>query len=173
MGQFGNGGNGSIGSKSDFIPVPYNFGDDLNTVLAHLNTGYYHVHGEPFCYPELADDISISSGTGTWGTGGTITQIIPASFLTVSAFDLHWVNINNISADAYYYIEVYAGDPWVKIGCTRSWRDSTFFGGQVSVGTKRIQVPQQSQGIRVGAKLYSGNAGVASCEISFEGHYYA
>lgn len=162
----------TLGKLNDWVGVPYSFGS--NTVLAHLNTLYYHVHGESFCYPELANDISVTSGTGSWGTGGSITQIVPSGALNESAFDLHWININNISNDGFYYIEIYAGEPGseVLIGNTRSWRDSTFFGGQTSIGTKRIQIAQQPSGTRISAKLYSSNAGTATIEISFEGHYY-
>lgn len=163
----------NIGDKDEYVGVPYVFGE--NTILAHLNTSYYHVHGQSFCYPELANDITVTSGTGAWGTGGAITEIVPAATLTTSAFDMHWININNLSEDAYYFFEIFSGEAGseVKIGCVRSWRDSSFFGGTTSVGTKRIQVPQQAPGARISAKLYSGNAGTASAEISFEGHYYA
>lgn len=163
----------NIGDKTGFVMVPYSFGD--NTILDHLNTAYYHVHGKPFCFPELADDVTVTSGAGAWGAGGAITEIIPANTLSVSAFDLHWVNINNHSSDAYYFLEIYAGDPGseVLIGSTRSWRDSTFLGGETATGTKRIQIPQQLPNTRISAKLYSSNAVAASVDISFEGHYYA
>lgn len=162
-----------IGNKTDFVGVPYVFGD--NPVLAHLNTSYYHIHGQPFCYPAIASSILITSGAGAWGTGGSITEIVPENELDVSTFDLHWINIINHSADAEYYIEIYSGASGSEtlIGSTRSWRESSFLGGQVGNTTKRIQIPQQSANTRISCKLYSSNAATASVEISFEGHYYA
>lgn len=162
-----------VGGLTDFVTVPYSFG--INSMLAHLNTAYYHIHGQPFVYPELSNDITVTAGAGVWGTGGAITEIIPAGALSVSAFDLHWVNINNHSADAYYLLEIYAGDlgSEVKIGSTRSWRDSTFLGGETATGTKRIQIPQQPLGNRISAKLYSSDGSAATVGVSFEGHYYA
>ena len=162
-----------VGFLNDFVNVPYVFG--ANSILAHLNTAYYHVHGQPFCYPELADDITIASGAGIWGTGGSIIEVIPADTLNVSAFDLHWINLSNPDSDAYYYLEIYKGlvASEILIGCTRFWRDSTFFGGQTGAKTKRIQVSQQVVNERISCKLYSSNVGAASVDVSFEGHYYA
>lgn len=161
-----------IGTKQDFVGVPYNFGD--NSILAFLTTGYYHVHGQSFCYPTTAVSVAVTSGAGAW-TAGAITQVVPAGALTVAAFDLHWINIIDHTADAEYYIEILAGGVGseVVIGATRSWRDSTFFGGQIANTTKRIQIPQQPSGTRISCRSYSSNAGAATVSISFEGHYYA
>lgn len=161
----------NIGDLTDFVGIPYVFGD--NPILAHLNTMYAHIHGRSFVYPTTANDVLVTSGTGAWGTGGAITEIIPANGLT-SPFDLHWVNINAHTSDGFYLLEIYAGDigSEVKIGETRSWRDSTFLGGETATGTKRIQIPQQLPNTRISAKLYSSNGGTASVNISFEGHFY-
>lgn len=162
-----------IGDLTGFVDVPYSFGN--NAILDHLNTSYYHVHGQSFCYPTTADDVTLTAGGGAWGTGGAITEVIPANTLDVSAFDLHWVNISNQDDNAYYYIEIYAGPGGSEtlIGSTRSWADSTFFGGQIATGTKRIQIPQQPKNTRISCKLYSGDAGASTLNVSFEGHYYA
>ena len=161
-----------VGNLDDFVTVPYDMGE--NSTLAHLNTNYQHVHGKAFVYPVLASDVTITSGTGAWGTGGTITEIIPDDGLENFAFDLHWINISAHSADGFYLIEIYAGDSGSEelVSSTRSWRDSTFFGGETAIGTKRIQIPQQEAGTRISAKLYDSSGGTATVQISFEGHYY-
>lgn len=162
-----------IGAFTDFVSVPYSFG--LNSIMAHLNTAYYHIHGQPFTYPKLADSVTLTSGAGAWGTGGAITEVIPANTLNVSAFDLHWINMINHSADAEYIIEIYKGAPGseVLISDTDTWRDSALFGGEIGVTAKAIQVPQQTPNERISCKLYSSNVGAASLQVKFNGHYYA
>lgn len=164
--------NDVIGNKADFVGVPYSFDD--NSIMAHMNSFYYHFHGKPFCYPETASSITVTSGTGAWGTGGSITEVIPASTLTDSAFDLHWINMINADDDGEYYVEIYAGAAGSEelIGCTRYWQSSSFFAGVTGNTTKRIQIPQQSSGTRISCKLYSSDTGTSSMDISFEGHYY-
>ncbi len=160
-----------MGNKNDFVGVPYNEGDA--SIAGHLNTAYYHVHGKSFAYPEAADSVTVTSGNGVW-TAGTITEVIPTDTLDEADFDLHWINIVNHSEDAEYYIEILAGGAGSEtvIGATRSWRDSTFLGGQTANTTKRIQVPQQPEDTRISCRIYSSNDGTASVDISFEGHYY-
>jgi len=35
----------AVGAIGDYIRVPYVMGAITNTVMAYLQTGYYHVHG--------------------------------------------------------------------------------------------------------------------------------
>ena len=60
----------SNGDANGAVDVPYSFG--TNTVLDHLNTAYYHIHGQSFVYPTKAASTTITSGAGAWGTGGSI-----------------------------------------------------------------------------------------------------
>jgi hypothetical protein len=91
-------GEGVAGTLTDFVAVPYDFG--TNSILAHLNTSYYHVHGQSFVYPNHADEVLITAGAPAWDLTGTKTEVVPANALDVSAFDLHWINISNISENA-------------------------------------------------------------------------
>ena len=157
-----------IGNKNDFVGVPYAPGD--NSLAAHLSTAYYHVHGKAFVYPNHADDVTLTAGAGTWDLTGTITEVIPADTLTDSAFDLHFIDIADISADAIIQIDIYAGAPGSEelIGATRAVRT----GGAVRNAPQRIQVPQQPSGTRIACRLSSSVAGATTCDVSFEGHYY-
>jgi len=162
----------AIGNKEDWVSVPYNQG--INSLMAHMNTAYYHVHGKPFCYPTTAVSVTVTSWAGAWGTWGSITEVIPADTLTDAAFDLHWINLINGDDDGEYYIEIYAGESGSEelIGCTRYWQDSSFFGGITGNTTKRIQIPQQPSGTRISCKIYSEAADASNIDISFEWHYY-
>ena len=158
-----------LGNKTDYVTVPYSEGD--NSVMAFLLTGYYHVHGQSWVYPVYANAVTLTSGSGAWNTGGSITEVIPASTLTTAAFDIHWINISNVSANAQYVVDIYAGGAGseVLIGRTRGFRTSTFTTSQA----KRIQIPQQPAGTRISCKLSDSSAGTITADVSFEGHYYA
>lgn len=157
-----------IGNKSDLVPVPYV--EAASSLLAFLHTGYYHVHGKSFVYPSLANDVTLTSGAGAWAAGGSITEVIPAATLTDAAFDLHWINISNITSNATIQINIYAGGAGseVLIGATRATRTTN----QARNGPARIQIPQQTSGTRISCRLYDSTAVTVSCDVSFEGHYY-
>lgn len=158
-----------MGNKNDFVQVPYTFG--IQSLMAHLNTSYYHVHGQSFVYPNHANDVILTSGAGAWGLGGSIIEIIPASTLSLSAFDLHWINISNIGVVSTIQIDIYSGGVGseVLIGATRASRTTN----QERNGPSRIQIPQQTANTRISCRLSDSTAGTTTCEVSFEGHYYA
>lgn len=164
-------GNGSygIGFPTDFVGVPYQFG--YNSIMAHLNTSYYHVHGTSFVYPDHADSIVLTSSAGAWTTSGSIVEIVPADTLVLSNFDLHWVNISAISANAELQIDIFGGGVGseTRIGATRSQRNTN----QSREGANRIQVPQQASGTRISCRLSDSTSGTITCAVSFEGHFYA
>lgn len=159
---------GNQGVKDDYIRVPYVFGN--NSILAHLNTSYYHIHGKSFCRPDHADSVLLTAGAGAWDLTGNITEVIPENSLNLYAFDLHWINISDISATGKIQIDIYAGNAGeeVLIGSTQGHRSSNF----ISEGPKRIQIPQQLKNTRISCRLSDSTAGALTCRVSFEGHYY-
>jgi len=159
----------SIGGLTDLISVPYVFG--LNSILAHLNTSYYHVHGEAFVYPDHADSVVLTSGAGAWNLGGSIVEVIPAGTITPHSFDLHWINISAISATSEIQVDIFAGGVGseVRIGATRSQRNTN----QSRENANRIQIPQQPAGTRISCRLSDSTGGTITTAVSFEGHLYA
>lgn len=157
------------GSKEGFVSVPYVFGE--NTILDHLNTSYYHIHGRPFVYPNHASNVVLTSGSGAWGLGGNLIEIIPADTLSVSAFDLHWMNLSAISANCELQVDIYSGESGseVLIGATRSHRNTN----QSRESANRIQIPQQVAGTRISCRLSDSTSGTITVAVSVEGHYYA
>ena len=162
-----------IGNKTDHLPIP--FDPLLATIMSYLQAEFYHVHGEPFIYPNYANDITLTSNAGAWDTGGAITEIIPAGALLnkagqLRAFDIHFINISDISAVGTYVIDLYKGaalsEEW--IGATKPRRGSVFS----QELPRRIQIPQQLAGERISAKLTSSNAGANTLNVSVEGHFY-
>jgi len=159
---------GLIGPANDFVGVPYAVG--FNTILAHLNTSYYHVHGQSFVYPDHADAVLLTAGTGAWDLTGSIIEVIPANALSASAFDLHWINIADISAVGEIQIDIFKGGigAEVRIGATRSQRNTN----QSRENANRIQIPQQVINERISCRLSDSTSGALTCSVSFEGHYY-
>lgn len=159
---------GNQGNKGDFVLVPYVFGQ--NSIIALLNTLYYHAHGKNLVYPDHADDVLLVAGTGEWSLTGAITEVIPAGALNVTAFDLHWISISGISANGTIQIDIFAGlsGEEVRIAGARAVRNSV----QSQEGAHRIQIPQQSAGTRISCRLSDGTASSLECAVSFEGHYY-
>jgi len=99
-------GKSIIGSLLDYVAVPFVFG--TNTILAFLQTGYFHIHGASFSYPKYVLPILLTSNAAAWNTTGTIVEVIPANTIT-KAFDLHWISIADISAALYGIIDIYSG----------------------------------------------------------------
>ena len=157
-----------VGNKNDFVGVPYSSGD--NSLAAHLNTSYYHVHGKSFVYPTLADNVTLTAGSGAWDNTGAITEVIPADTLTDSTFDLHWIEVSNISGVGTIEIEIFKGASGseVKIGSVRADRTTN----QARNGPQPVQIPQQESGERISCRLSDSTSGALTCEVSFSGHYY-
>ena len=160
-----------IGQTDDFVHVPYVPGDLTNTVLAHLNTAYYHAHGEPFTYPKYANAVTLTSAAGAWNTTGAIIEVIPANALSVSNFDLHWISVSGISANCEGIIDFYKGlaGSEVWIGDIDIYRNAV----QSQEGAKRIMIKQQEVNERISCKFSTDVAGAVTCGVKFNGHYYA
>jgi len=156
-----------IGAKSDFVHLPYIFGD--NSIYAHLNTAYYHIHGAAFIYPDKAVPVQLTSSAAAWSQTGTIAQVIPANAIT-KAFDLHWASISDISADCYGVVDIFAGASGseVKIGSVDCTRTSNFS----QEGQKPVQVPQQPANTRISCRFSDSTTSAKTCRIKFYGHVY-
>jgi hypothetical protein len=158
-------------SQSDTVAVPHVFG--LDTIMGHLNTAYYHVHGRAFVWPDAADAIELTAGAGAWNATGAKTEVVPAGAtgLNVADFDLHWINIADLSNNGEYQVNIYSGAALaeVLIGSARTQRNAIF----TREGPQAIQIPQQPKGTRISCQLLDSTAGALTCKVSFSGHYYA
>lgn len=132
---------------------------------------YYHAHGKSFVYPDHADNVTLTSAAPAWSTDGDIIEVIPADTLTESAFDLHWIDIAELSGNSDFQIDVYAGAEGeeVLIGSVRTNRNSNL----TREGEQYVQIPQQPSGTRISCKLSNSSASSETCTVSFSGHYYA
>jgi len=163
-----------IGKIGDWIPVPYVFGSVYNTVMAFLQTGYYHVHGASFILPD-EDPITVTSNVGAWGA---ITQDVIQEVLAVNQiikdYDIHWCSVSDISAALqgmlYYYTRESDAEPWVFF---RAACDVV----RTTAQSREIQSPSMISQIKAGTALGVGfktdSVGAQSCKVKVYGHVYS
>jgi len=159
----------AIGKLLDYVKVPYVFGK--NTIMAHLNSAYYHVHGQSFVYPNHADAVELTAAAGAWAITGDIIEIIPANTLSLSAFDLHWAYVTAISANSEIQIDVFMGaegeEEQIDFVCAE--RTTVTEPGS----PQPMQVGKLPKNTRISARLSSGVVGATTCNFKVKGHYYA
>lgn len=158
-----------VGGLLDFIGVPYVFGE--NSIMAHLNTSYEHVHGKAFKYPSLADAIVLTSSGTAWVPGAFI-ELIPENGLDITdkPFDLHWMNVADISGTCQLQIDVYSGNVGSEVFlCSVGTQRTSNFSRE---GAFPLQIPQQEAGKRISCKLSSSENSVRTCGVFTLGHYY-
>lgn len=158
--------NGNLGAKTDFVAVPYQSG--INTLLGYTATGYQHVHGEAFLFPFGANPLTITSNAAAW-TIGTKVQLIAAG-ATDRAFDLHWMQVGEISANGNYELLIYAGpdETAVMIGAICFSKTDNFS----AQANQPVQIPQQAAGTRISVALRDSTTSARTCIVKTIGHYY-
>ena len=156
-----------IGERDDLVSVPYAEG---NPITSFLRTGYYHVHGASFLYPDKADPVTLTSAVAAWAETGAITEIIPASTITKN-FDLHWCSISDISAVLYGVIDIFAGPGGseTKIGAVDVVRSSNF----AREGYMPIQIPQQPANTRISCRFSDSTGSSRTVKVKLYGHVYS
>jgi hypothetical protein len=158
-----------VGSIGDWIEVPYVFQNAKNTIMAFLQTGYYHIHGASFIYPDKADPVLLTSSAAAWSETGDITEIIPANAI-VKAFDLHWCSVWDISVALYGVVDIFAGpaDAPVKIGAVDVGRTANFS----RESAMPLQVPQQPANTRISARFSDSTTSARTVRVKLYGHVY-
>ena len=156
-----------IGSLTDYVGVPYV--KNVNTVMAYLKTGYYHVHGAAFIYPDKASPVLLTSAAGAWAETGAIVEVIPADTITKD-FDLHWCSIWAISDSLYGVVDIFAGASGSeeKIGAVDVGRTANFS----RESAMPVQIPQQPANTRISCRFTDSTAGAETVRVKFYGHVY-
>ena len=149
------------------VSVP--FTADTESILAYLQTRYYHVHGASFLYPDKAIPVSLTANAAAWNEIGTIYEVIPANTIT-KAFDLHWASITSISATLDGVIDIFKGASGseVKIASVDVSRTSN----HSREAAMPVQVPQQSANSRISCRFTSSTTNANTVSVKFYGHVY-
>lgn len=157
-----------VGKQADFVSVPYSFGN--NTLYGYAATGYYHIHGASFIYPDKAAPVTLTSAVASWGETGSLIEIIPADTI-IKAFDLHWCSISAISASLDGVIDIFAGgiSEEVKIGSVDVVRTSIFS----RENPVPVQIPQQAANTRISCRFTDSTTSARTVKVKFYGHVYS
>jgi len=157
----------ATGEQGDFVHVPYAQG--VSSIMGFLQTGYYHVHGASFIYPDKAVPVTLTSAAAAWGETGAITEVIPAGAFSKD-FDLHWASISDISNVLDGVIDIFAGASGseVKIGAVDVVRTANF----ARENAVPVQVPQQAAGTRISCRFTDSTTSSRTVRVKFYGHVY-
>ncbi len=151
-----------IGNKTDT--------HDGNSLNAFAHTSDEHFHSVVFIKPNLAGSVTLTSDAGAWAAmNATKTEIIPVGGVT-SIFDIHFMDISDISANGEYQIELYKGGigAEISIGNFGTGRNAV----QSQEGARPIITEMLPANTRISAALSSSNAGANTLTIKLEGHTY-
>lgn len=158
-----------VGNKDD---DPLITNDDAS-ILAYAKAGYLHAHGTPITYPtgeggSPAYFVQATTGSTAY-THGAKVEIIPASAIAV-AFDLHWLEIFEISASGGYEVKLWSGlsGAEVELGRYRYCRTTS----QDRANSKAILIKQQAAGTRISLSIARDYDGAQTTKFAVEGHLY-
>jgi len=156
-----------VGKFGDYVAVPFVSG--VSTIYGFLQTGYYHIHGASFIYPDKANPVTLTSGVNSWAEDGAITEVIPANTIT-KAFDIHWCKLSVISADLFGVIDIFSGSVGneVKICSIPLSRSSVFSGETFSP----VQIQQQPANTRISCRFSDSTTNARTVNVKFMGHVY-
>ncbi len=156
-----------LGVVADLVDVPYVEGQ---TALAFLHTGYYHIHGAAFVYPDKAAPVTLASAAASWAETGNIIEVIPANTI-IKDFDLHWASLSDISAVLDGIIDIFAGavGAEVKIGAVDVVRTANFS----RENAVPVQVPQQPANTRISCRFTDSTSSSRTVRVKFYGHVYS
>jgi hypothetical protein len=155
--------------NDSFREVIGNRNDDVETttLAGRTHSIEEHMHTPSKCYPTLADAPVVIAEAADWGIGGALVEIIPASTIT-SKFDIHFVNIESVSAARSYELILYQGASDVEVGRIRFTKSA----GLDPVLDRAIQTPIIPANARVRARLASAGAVADAVSVTLHYHEY-
>jgi len=128
-----------------------------------------HAHGSSKVYPTMADGVVVIGGVAPWTVEDDTTEVIPSG-VTTDYFDIHYVNVEAVSASDVYELVLFAGaiGSEVEISRMRTVRTSTPSG----VSSHPVQGPIQDAGTRISAKVASDGGSAEAMTITVTYHHY-
>jgi len=124
-----------------------------------------HAHSGALVYPTLAGGVVVAAGAA-W-TLGNFVEIIPASFISRD-FDIHWINIEDASADDVYEIHLFNATTWMT---SKKFVVTLTTGLRVTLPPLRTQSDVQLKNSQIQAKIASATGG-NNATVSLEYHVY-
>jgi hypothetical protein len=125
-----------------------------------------HFHGAAKVFPTLAAGETVTGAAGAW-TLGAFAEIVPVDTITED-FDIHYINIEDASADDIYELVLYAAT--TEIGRIRFVVDTGVGGG--GFPGLPFQCAIQPKNTQIQAKVASSGGGADTVDISIHYHEY-
>jgi hypothetical protein len=132
----------------------------------HLHYAEEHVHTASYCYPTLANGVTVTGAAGAW-TLGAFVEIVPASTIT-SEFDIHYVSVEALSANDVYELHLFYGAGDTFAGSIRFVKNAAV-DAVVNAPFMTELIPANS---RIRAKLATKGGGSDTADISIVYHTY-
>jgi len=137
------------------------------TVADEVHTLLEHVHKQDDCWPIGEVGVGVVSHLDAW-TLGNYAELVAVGDIT-EVFDIHHINIEGISEDGTYILELYAETTFIG----RRRFTSTSFANVVWWPEVSFMCPQLAANSQVQAKVMSSNAASAdTITISVQYHTY-
>ena len=125
-----------------------------------------HLYAKSAVYPTLAAGVTVTGHNDAW-TLGTLVEIVPASTITED-FDVHWISIENISANGIYELVLYCGAGDTECGRVRFVQNAV----QDSVVAVPFMTPILEKNSRIRSAVASSTGGGDTADISIFYHTY-
>ena len=163
-------GNGKIIEKLGDNDAFWSIGS--KSVLSYANSAYKHIHNPSYVYPSDCTLVNAVTSADA-NTFGNFAGLVPASGITVS-FDIHWANIQNISANGTYIVEFH------EVSNADLQVSETFL-GSFSVSRQDnftrsfqvyTQIPVVAANKRVGVRAKKSGAGAGTISLNISYHDY-
>lgn len=134
--------------------------------LTQRNEKHNHAVGK--CYPDLANGITVTGGSGAWELGSFV-EIVPANTID-DYFDVHWVTAYGASVTDSYQLNLYQGAEGSEklISSIPLVREAT----QSGVSPVSSMTPLLNPNTRISAKLASLSGGNDTMKVKIIYHTY-
>lgn len=128
-----------------------------------------HIHGVDLAMPSLADGVLVTSKNIAWTLGDNFAVVI-ATDAVPNDFDIHWINIEDASANGVYEVWLYSGADAaeVVIAKKRFVREAA----RVATTGIALMTPLLPANTQIKAKLASDGAVADTANISVDYHVY-
>ena len=150
-----------IGSKSDT-----HSGTSIFALVKQLKE---HAHAVASVLPTMADGVVVTAADTDWTGLGAFAVVAAANAIT-SDFDIHYISVENISANGVYELSLWSGADAaeVLIGTVRLVQNAV----QDSTVNIPFMTPLIAANTQIKAKLASDNAAADTVTISLGYHTY-
>ena len=139
------------------------------SIISGINRLEDHIHGIAKVIPSMADGVLVAAPNTDW-TGLGDFVVVAATNAISSLFDIHYVSVEDISANGVYELVLYQGANASEVECARV----RFVQNAVQDATVNVPImtPLIAANTQIKAKLASDNAVADTVRFSLGYHTY-